>query len=271
MRGMTLIELAVVMLILIAVAGLVVPMIGNTAKNAVCSTTDVTLVNIRDAILGGAAMSGYKNDLGMMPSYSRQFASIGVGAPNYQDGILSELYSNPVIPIAQGGVSFPAYNPTTRRGWNGPYLTGGFTCTNAPNASVCGTCGTAIQQNFAMDSYYPGIVGGGEYYHTAPPGGPAVQYCYNGQLSNISLGQTPPDGAKPVADPIKLIPGPVGINGGQPSATNPPAYYYLVSGGQNGQIETSSISATFPSGDDRVLTVSYPQQGAPGANQSCNQ
>ena len=252
--GVTLIELTVVLLVLIALAGVVVPYVGGTAQSSMCSTTDVTLANIRDAILGTGATSGFKNELGMMPSYDGMPTP-----PPYKDGILSELYHNPayidVVTPANNSTSYAAYNPTTRHGWNGPYLTGGFNCTTLPsglNLSVCCQTQSAPVGNFALDSF--------------------VTTNAINRTPNYSLCS---DGVTPASDPIELR---------QDSVTS---IYFLVSGGPNGQIDTvrtgtctsTSTSTCTPSlatrnscnqfceDDDRVLVLNAPD---PGKNQPCS-
>jgi len=108
-KGMTLIELAVVLLILIALAGMLVPMFSDTGRYAQCVATDNTLVNLRDAILGSGGQPGYRSDLGKMP-----------------DSNLSYLFNQPP--------ATSRFNPATGRGWRGPYLNGGSTCESLARA-----------------------------------------------------------------------------------------------------------------------------------------
>ncbi len=106
-RGVTLIELSVVLLILVALAGLVVPYVGNTSSTASCQTTDATMQTVKQAIMGGAAGAGFYGDtLGRYPSPQ--------STPT--DYSLTYLFE-------PGGWS--AYNAKTGVGWRGPYLQSG--------------------------------------------------------------------------------------------------------------------------------------------------
>jgi type II secretory pathway pseudopilin PulG len=115
--GMTLLEISVVLLVLIALAGLVVPYIGVTSGMAACQATDATLQAVKQAIMGGAAGPGYYADtLGIYPAdrgdidYNLKYLFIA-GDKDEDDSI----------------PDWPAYNPNTRTGWRGPYLsTGGL-------------------------------------------------------------------------------------------------------------------------------------------------
>jgi len=49
---MTLIELRVVMLILIALAGLALPYVSGTTSKALCDATNVSMANIKKVIMG---------------------------------------------------------------------------------------------------------------------------------------------------------------------------------------------------------------------------
>jgi len=112
MRGLTLIELAVVLLIMIALAGVLVPMFQGTGQYAQCLATDATLANIRDAIMGVGSQAGFRNDMGRMPPLDS--TNVPPDASS-----LSALFNNPGV---------PAFNPVTQRGWRGPYLSGGMPC-----------------------------------------------------------------------------------------------------------------------------------------------
>ena len=254
-RGMTLIELSVVLLILVALAGMTLPYLSGTTSTAVCTTTDTTLAGIRDSILGTGAIAGFKSDLGMMPTYVGQPTNL-TASNDYMEGILSELYNNPVIPPnpsatppTPGTPPLPAYSVTTQHGWNGPYLTNGATCANAPQTTLCDCSKTAM----------PGVV-----------------FVLDSYSVNTSQ-QTCSDGITPQKDPIQLQ--------HIPATTTQPEYYFLVSGGRNGIINTTSgsntcsgasalILATRNNGhpacanDDRVLVLNAVD---PGANAPCNQ
>lgn len=98
-RGLTLMELAVVLAVLAALAALTIPYVNGGARLAACQTTDATLAGLRDAIAGSAAGPGYRADLGDWPTS------------------LQDLLTRPA------GAN--AFNPHTGRGWRGPYVQGG--------------------------------------------------------------------------------------------------------------------------------------------------
>lgn len=96
--GMTLIELSVVLLILIALAGLATPYLSGTGRKALCDATDVTMANVKRAI-----MERYFLDtLGTFPA-----------TQGGSDFSLHYLFN-------AGGWS--SFDPDTQVGWRGPYL-----------------------------------------------------------------------------------------------------------------------------------------------------
>lgn len=94
--GLTLIELTVVLLILVAMAGVVVPYISGTSNMAECAATDATMAVIKSAIVGDFENPGYYDDMNAMPNN------------------LDNLFNKPA------GES--DFNPVTGKGWRGPYL-----------------------------------------------------------------------------------------------------------------------------------------------------
>lgn len=113
--GMTLLELTVVLLILIALAGLAIPYVGGTGRMAMCQATDATMQAVKEAIMGGASGPGFYGDtLGYYPK-----ATKGTVA----DFNLHYLY--------EAGV-WTSYNPKTGVGWRGPYLMSG----QIPNSGI---------------------------------------------------------------------------------------------------------------------------------------
>ena len=100
MRGMTLIELGVVLLILVALAGLALPYVGGIIGNSSCELTEATLQNVRSAIIGSPTSPGFVGDMNRMP-YN-----------------LSELLSC---------TSCTQYNASANHGWRGPYLSNNYT------------------------------------------------------------------------------------------------------------------------------------------------
>lgn len=114
-RGMTLLELSVVLLVLIALAGLAVPYVASTGQMTMCQATDATMQTVKEAIMGGAGGAGYYVDtLGTYPAdrgdtdYNLRYLFVA------GDGHSSDAVSD-----------WPAFNPQTGVGWRGPYLMNG--------------------------------------------------------------------------------------------------------------------------------------------------
>jgi len=102
-KGMTLIELTVVLLILVALAGLTIPYVSGTSRKALCDATDVSMMNIKQVIM----QRYYLDTLGRFPSNSSN--------ANYS---LHYLFN--------AGSRSP-FDPDSQVGWRGPYLQGGIT------------------------------------------------------------------------------------------------------------------------------------------------
>jgi prepilin-type N-terminal cleavage/methylation domain-containing protein len=120
----SILELVVVMAILVVLAGLVILEIGNFQEKASVVTTKTTLNTVRGAINGTSAGQGYQQDM-------RAFAANQPIAPPGTSSLMgTSLLSGPLslpstlasLYVAPAGA--PLYNPVTRLGWHGPYLTG---------------------------------------------------------------------------------------------------------------------------------------------------
>jgi len=160
-KGMTLIELTVVLLILIALAGLAIPYVGGTNRMALCQATDASMQAVKTAIMGGGPNMGfYMDNLGQYPQSEK----------NKGDYNLTYLFQ-------QG--SWPKYNPKTAVGWRGPYLMTGLNVRNGldssfsdiyaaptettPNAT--GTVHTLIDGSQSLDAWGRPIVLQVPYYN----------------------------------------------------------------------------------------------------------
>jgi hypothetical protein len=120
--GLTLVELVVVLAVLVAVAGLVIPRLTSVTEESKRQATLVTMGRLRDVLMGTPGMPGYFQDMELSP--------IGgfypTGSSFNQDVYLEDLYWNPA---AIGGTSAPnnlytsTFDPTIKLGWRGPYLT----------------------------------------------------------------------------------------------------------------------------------------------------
>lgn len=105
--GMTLLEITVVLLILLALAGLAMPYIGGTSSKALCDATDVSMANIKRAIMDRY----YLDTLGKFPADK--------GSSEFS---LDYLFN-------QG--NWQTYDIDTQTGWRGPYLQQGIVLDSA--------------------------------------------------------------------------------------------------------------------------------------------
>jgi type II secretory pathway pseudopilin PulG len=108
--GVTLIELTVVLLILVALAGLTIPYMSGTSSAALCKATDVTMQNVKKVIMERY----YLDTLGYFPKSTK--------AGN--DYSLKYLFTPP-LSSANGG--WDSFNAETQLGWRqGGYLQSGI-------------------------------------------------------------------------------------------------------------------------------------------------
>ncbi|WP_341327418.1 hypothetical protein [Methylotuvimicrobium sp. KM2] len=129
-RGLTLLELSVVLLVLIALAGLMVPYVVGTGQMAMCQATDATMHAVKEAIMGGSAGPGfYADTLGYYPKNSRN----------------SDLTDINLTYLFKPG-EFESYNPKTAVGWRGPYLQTGGVAPASLDASFTDTSEGKVHQ-----------------------------------------------------------------------------------------------------------------------------
>ena len=105
--GTTLMELTVVLLILIALAGLALPYVSGTSSSGLCNATDVTMQNSKSAIMEGF----YIDTLGYFPKKTKDTSTL--------DFNLTYLFEK----STESG--WNTFDPESRIGWKGPYLTAG--------------------------------------------------------------------------------------------------------------------------------------------------
>lgn len=112
-QGFTLAELLIVLLIVVALAGIVVPLIASPSvataagqRTAAELATERSLRTVRDVLLGTDGQPGYFADLGHWPA----------AAPGAYPQ-LHYLFVNPATDTPERD-----FDPVTRRGWRGPYL-----------------------------------------------------------------------------------------------------------------------------------------------------
>lgn len=116
-RGLTLIELVLVLVILVALAAMVVPLFngreidvfgdGRVKKSPEQIATEATMAKIRDVIMGTPNSTGVWADVGQRPA----------NFPRYVSDLLSP--TKPAYIEARD-----QFDPITRTGWRGPYLVG---------------------------------------------------------------------------------------------------------------------------------------------------
>jgi hypothetical protein len=93
----------IVLMILVALAGIMLALYGNTLGESQEKGALVTMAQLREAIIGTPQTPGFLTDTGALPN------------------TLADLFGRPAMP------STPAqyvgvYDPVMRRGWRGPYI-----------------------------------------------------------------------------------------------------------------------------------------------------
>ncbi|BCX82750.1 hypothetical protein MIT9_P2336 [Methylomarinovum caldicuralii] len=132
--GFTLLELTVVLLILVALAGVVIPFTQGTVDQAACQATDATLAAVKEAIMGSGAGPGYYSDMGNRLPYYRDGSgnadchddTAAGGDPIYHLHFLfnvSATNSTPKKSVCPK--SLQSFRPNLALGWRGPYLQNG--------------------------------------------------------------------------------------------------------------------------------------------------
>ncbi|MGA2500861.1 MAG: prepilin-type N-terminal cleavage/methylation domain-containing protein [Tepidisphaeraceae bacterium] len=113
-RGLTLLELVVVVAVMAIIAGAMVPNVAHYLASSKVTAANASLAHIRDAIVGTPEIPGYLADTGQWPT------------------TLADLVRNPFPP----GNPLATFNRDSRRGWRGPYLlnaNGSYTVDNTRN------------------------------------------------------------------------------------------------------------------------------------------
>jgi prepilin-type N-terminal cleavage/methylation domain-containing protein len=140
--GFTLLELTLVIAILALMAGLVIPMVGDTSHESKQTIGLASVASCRDGLLGNGAAPGLYSDV--------RYTSV--------------LQANPLILRAAhllearefAGV---LYDPSTRKGWRGPYVRGGNVQNTVSNGSQLFPLASHIRFNgdasFAARGFFP--------------------------------------------------------------------------------------------------------------------
>lgn len=131
--GFTLLELVIVLLILIALAGTVLPYLAATGEEAACQATDASLAAIREALVGGPQGPGYYSDLQNRLPYYREASgnedcaddTASGGNPRYHLHFLFNVRTLGSSPKSLCPKTLQAFHPKLGLGWRGPYLQGG--------------------------------------------------------------------------------------------------------------------------------------------------
>jgi type II secretory pathway pseudopilin PulG len=125
-RGLTLIELVIVLTILVALGGLVVPMFGNMGEQAREEATKATLARVAEAIDGPggyAETMKYAKNPGAADPDERSGEGSGLPWPSDTDGAGVTRADHPQLAfLFKAPAGLPDYDPVSRIGWNGPYL-----------------------------------------------------------------------------------------------------------------------------------------------------
>lgn len=134
--GLTLVELVVVMVILVALAGIALPLVGTVSDQARIDATNASLHRLQNVILNqyvpdmkGADIWAGLNPSGPVIDPDGMPRSASTTAPNVPQ--LINLFVNPA-----NGTTANSYNSVSRLGWKGPYLTSGLSMYPGVNSAA---------------------------------------------------------------------------------------------------------------------------------------
>ena len=108
--GLTLVELMIVLIVLVALAGILTPLVATTIEDSMERTTRASLVAVRDAVMRQWLDTKYVS----LPGSGGSPATVASEAERFQ---IRWLFDSPV-----SGTAVSDFDPDTRVGWNGPYL-----------------------------------------------------------------------------------------------------------------------------------------------------
>ncbi len=165
-KGMTLLELTVVLLVLMALAGLVAPYVAGTEQMSMCRATDATLLAVKRAIMGGPNGPGFYGDLlGKYPRDKYFLQGYNLTYLFARDNGLdddSDGDNSSVNGVFDADEEWQEFNIKTAVGWRGPYLQNGiapptgldasFRPTNAFNSTISSTFNNKVHENVTTTS-----------------------------------------------------------------------------------------------------------------------
>jgi type II secretory pathway pseudopilin PulG len=111
--GLTLAELLIVLLVLVALAGIIVPRMASATANAKQQTTVATMERLKEIIAGSPQLPGYWNDILASSSDPTQTPLTMRDLFYFNTNLLLQYPQWP---------SLQTFDPNTRHGWRGPYL-----------------------------------------------------------------------------------------------------------------------------------------------------
>jgi type II secretory pathway pseudopilin PulG len=163
--GMTLIEMGVVLLIVVTMAGLALPRLSGSTRAAACQTTDASLAAVRDAIMGSGAAAGYYGDMGTLPANPDPAKNTQYDL-HYLFSRFDKTNAKCSDPLKMDDPAqcrqHSKFNPTTQRGWRGPYLRGGLTVQTGRASDTNTPPGDLSARNFTNASYVNAAVADGD-------------------------------------------------------------------------------------------------------------
>lgn len=223
-HGLTLLELTIVLLILMALAGLTLPSFTEVPRYAQCTATKSTMKAIRDALLGNIDGPGYVADIGYFPTSLTALFTL----PSY----CSDRSITTAAACATASETWQPedeFNPVTGKGWRGPYMQDVITIKATDLADGNFEDPTTV----ALSHISPPI---------APGDAVILDSFAHGSVRRPIILQNPGDDATPDGNDCSID-----VTGG----TDPNECYRLVSAGANGVIDTKLADAT---GSDNTVT-----------------
>jgi prepilin-type N-terminal cleavage/methylation domain-containing protein len=184
-HGLTLMELVVVLVILVALAGILVPLMTGVNSDAQYTTTKSTMAALRNAV-----MQYYQDMKGIplnRPIPGTAFTSDSTGMPQ----TLKDLQIQPAL--TDTSANSILFNPVSQRGWRGPYLlqaTGTF----QPQATAPAP-GVSLDASFYPGGYPPAA---GSYFYGSPG-----DVAFLDAWGNPIVLQWPSVGSSGLADPTQ--------------------------------------------------------------------